>query len=375
MGMHSKVGRVRKLFAKVICILIIIVQGVILDYYSYDYFKTATTWLFSLLDLANVILFCATFYVVYNHIKYCKNKNVDDLHFWQSGKVFGLLPLGYIAWFVYALSLVPRIAIVFKHHAPALEESNFFGPNLIKTATALVAVVFLLVIRGHYEHKIHKNDKHYTERLIGIIPIDLLDGVEFMELMFEEESRENISDSLENAIIAFPCINLVLTGISLLVLSYTQKKYKKISSNMKITYAVLHIVLVNGPYLAIRMYLWHTLNLDVSVLLVKNIIVLVLDTGDIYDEIHEMYIERRKEKKAELQEVAVEDGHAQSALNPTFSIHVDRNGHDIEDNHNGIDTVTVENNGSGPQSSNGDTNGNGPHAGNGNTNGQHSTQL
>lgn len=279
---HKIFSHIGSSIAQGFCILLIIFQGATLDYYMINHYNNWPWYLFIICDVLALAVFITAFVLAHIYRKKIKH-GVTDLPAIISGSKLGLLPFAYIAWFIYAVFLVPRVAIIFKHIAAGLDEDDFFGPNTLKTAVASTGVIFLLLLLS--QHAANKNiqlaQKHYIAQLTAVIPFDLMDSVEFMEILFVNESRIVLPFIFEDFIIAFPCINLLLPGMVFMVLSHSGYGLKQLSKATHIVYTLCHILLVDLPYLCIRMYLWHTLNLDISVFLIKNIMMIFLELSDI----------------------------------------------------------------------------------------------
>lgn len=218
----------------------------------------------------------------------------------------GELPLGYIAWLVYAIFLAARVAVIFKQIAYRLTESeDFFGPNTLKSAVALACVVFFLLIMTHADTPPRSAREYYIQNLSLHVTLDILDTVNILDVLFLEESHVFLSFELHNSIIAISCINLILPTIPLIVLSYTRYGKDELTHSITTIHTIVYFICVNLPYLVIRLVLWHVHSQNVSVFVIKN----VLGLGATFKTVHDHLIQLHEdeEENKENEELAMEE--------------------------------------------------------------------
>ncbi|XP_013382297.1 transmembrane protein 121B-like [Lingula anatina] len=274
--------RIQPVPTRIFSLLLVLLQGALLDAFLFLHYGGNWYWWF-VADLGTATVFIAAFVVAGKYYKRTKHNKMEPESHLIQGRVLGLLPLGYIAWFTYSGLMVPRVALIFKHIAAGLDEKDILGPNFLKTALALTAPIFLLMVLSQHNKKQTQERKHYIETLVNVVPFDILDSVEFLEILFVQESRLVLPFTLEDFIIAFPCINLIIPGFCFVVLSQSFYGERPLSRGFQFIYTLSHILLVNVPFLTIRMYLWHLLSQDISVFLIKNIMMICLGVNDLYE--------------------------------------------------------------------------------------------
>ncbi|CAH1782988.1 unnamed protein product [Owenia fusiformis] len=273
------------ILTRTFCIGFIILQGAIMNYYLViDRGIFHSLW--AIADVIVISVFITSFVISYKHNKYARRE--EDQSTPASRKLVavrqgGELPLAYIIWFIYSLVLIIKVAILFKHTAQFLEEKNFFGPNLLKVVIALSSVIFMLLVMTHHEAPPHSSKEHFLERVTGEVSLDVLDSVDQLEILFVQETRILLPFALEDSIIAFSCINLLLPTMTLLTLSKTHYAEGKAAKVIRTLHTLARLFLVNLPFLSIRLFLWHALDQDISVFLVKNFIIIFLTVQDIYE--------------------------------------------------------------------------------------------
>ena len=269
--MARKTGIYRRLLARIFAVTLLILQGVILDYYLI--FEEGSSASFAWIGTDAVVLASWVFTMWMSHRKSqsatAKAKK-DELKF------------AYLAWIVYAIHLVPQVATLFKLKASLLEERFIFGPNMLKMNLCLTPMLFLFLIYAHHDAKSHSRRKYYLEKMTAAVTLDLFDSVEMLEYLFE---KDEITVELENAILAFSCMNIFLPTFALFELKYNKfHESGEISPiSFKFIYICSFMFFVNVPFLVLRLILWHAYHLDISVLLAKNALGIVMGIIEIME--------------------------------------------------------------------------------------------
>lgn len=161
--------------------------------------------------------------------------------------------------------------------------------NLKQVNIAMAGVVFLLLVYSHEnwdyvfctkksskytlsQENFETNRQGFVNYLIGTTVFELLDCVTFLGILLVEESKIILSYPLENFVLAFSVINFLLPTITLYKLSLSNFGRSKCPVGALLLYKILHLLLVNIPYLGVRVYLWTAFDKDVSLFIVKNIL-------------------------------------------------------------------------------------------------------
>ncbi|XP_074644248.1 uncharacterized protein LOC141901073 [Tubulanus polymorphus] len=120
--------------------------------------------------------------------------------------------------------------------------------------------------------------------LFAAVMFDILDSVEFMEVLFVQESNitSKMNFNLERSILAFPLIGFILPFFPLLILSctYTHASEKK-QLIMRLVHSLISILLINIPFFVIRLYLWGERHSDLSSFVMKNGILIFLSIFEV----------------------------------------------------------------------------------------------
>ncbi|XP_048778085.1 uncharacterized protein LOC125681869 [Ostrea edulis] len=264
---------VKHLPVRVICILVFILHTSVVDYYLVEHKGNTLLW-FLVADIVIFCLFVASFIVSFQSIR---QPNTDS----TMEKVAGWL--GVASWSIYAVIVASKSGIIFIDFADDLDESNFFGPNTLKTALALTGVVFLLQISSLHDAKPGSERRAYIDELAGTVIFDVMDCVDSMEPLFIKEDRESFPPGLVEAIVAIACLNFVIPTIPLLTLSHSKFGHAMLPRRLVMIHKILLAYIINLPLLTMRMILWHGLNHGVSIFSLKNVIVIGVITYDFYE--------------------------------------------------------------------------------------------
>jgi len=269
--MARKTGIYRRVVARIFAVGLLILQGVILDYYLI--FEESSSASFAWIGTDAVVLAAWVFTMWMSHRKSQSSTakaTKDELKF------------AFLAWIVYAVHLVPQVATLFKRKASLLEEKLVFGQNMLKMNLCLTPMLFLFLIYAHHDAKSHSRRKYYLEKMTAAVTLDLFDSVEMLEYLFD---RDKITIGLENAILAFSCMNIFLPTFALFELKYNKfHDSGEISPiSFKFIYICSFMFFVNVPFLVLRLILWHGYHLDISVLLAKNALGIIMGIIEIME--------------------------------------------------------------------------------------------
>ncbi|XP_048778084.2 uncharacterized protein LOC125681868 [Ostrea edulis] len=267
---------VKHLPVRVICILVFILHTSVVDYYLVEH-KGNTYFWFLVADVIVFCLFVASFIVSYQNFKKSNTATTNS----TKEKVVGWL--GITSWFIYAVIVASKSGIIFIEFADNIDESNFFGPNTLKTALALTGVVFLLQISSLHNAKPGSKRRAYIDELAGTVIFDIMDCVDSMEPLFIKVDRESFPPGLVDAIVAIACLNFVIPTIPLFTLLYSKFGHAMLSRRLVMTHKILLAYIVNLPLLIMRMILWHGLNNGISIFSLKNVIVISIISYDFYE--------------------------------------------------------------------------------------------
>ena len=272
---------------KAFCIVLLILQGAILDVYLYEHHDYKSLG-FIATDIIVVLCWIAVMFMAKKKVlsklqKLRRRARREEVDGKAPDEYADEIPYVFIAWLAYvAITLVPEVAVIFKRFADQLGEAKLFGQNFLKIALCITPMLFLLLVNSHHDAKPYSSRRVYVDKLSAGVTLDLLDSIDILEILFMNDIKLDLPVGLENAIITFACINFFLPTLALLELSAIVKG-QVCSTNFQLLYAISYIVLVNVPLGVIRIILWANYNQDVSVFIGKNIIASAIYLFDIYE--------------------------------------------------------------------------------------------
>lgn len=260
------------------CLLIF--QGGILDLYLVK--EHSSKWIAFV--VADILIICIWIFSFAAAHRFFKRKK-DEVDAGKSAEDYpDELQYAFIAWISYAVFLVPRVAVLFGSRTTSkLDEKNFFGPNTLKAGVACTPLIFILLVYGHHDSKPHTMRKYYIQSLIGGVAFDLFDSLDLLEFLFLDREQHRFPFALTRAVLSFACINLFLPTLALFELKTNNFNGQVSPLSFKVLYSCAFVFLVNTPNLIIRSVLWHKFNTDVSVLLMKNVMCIVIGVVEIME--------------------------------------------------------------------------------------------
>jgi len=269
-----------ELASKVVCIALLVFQGGILEIYLVK--EHNTRW--SAFAVADILVICVWIFSFVAARRFFQQKK-DEIDAGKDPEDFpDELPLAFFAWLFYAALLTPRVAILFSGEGSTrLKETDFLGPNTLKAGVACTPLIFILLVYAHHDAKPHTIRKYYLQGLTGTVAFDIFDSLDLLEFLFLDREEHRFPKSLTNAVLAFACINFFLPTLALFELKLNSFNGQVSSLSFKLLYSMSFVFLVNIPNLIIRSVLWHKYNTDVSVLLMKNVICIVLGVVEIME--------------------------------------------------------------------------------------------
>ena len=258
----------RRIFARIFAVILLVFQGILLDYYLIVNEKSS--WWFAWISTDVIVLLAWIFTMYVSHRKLTQNKD-DEIKF------------AFVAWIVYTVHLVPQIATLFKMKTRVFDDENLaFGGNTLKMNLCLTPMLFLFLIYAHHDAKSLSRRKCYLEKITAAVTLDLFDSVEMLEYLFE---RGSLPTEVETAILVFSCTNIFLPTFALFELKYN--KFHDSGEVSPISFRFIYIFsfmfFVNVPFFVLRMILWHKYHLDISVLLAKNALAITLGVLEIFE--------------------------------------------------------------------------------------------
>ena len=279
-----------ELVGKIVCTILLVLQGVILDFYLAKErdFKSlgfiATDVIVVAIWVGVMFMAKRKFLSKLKKMRRRKEKEKTDGKPRKAPSDYAdEIPYVFIAWLAYvSITLVPEVAVIFKRYAAELRDAKIWHQNLLKIALCITPMLFLLLVNSHHDSRPYSERRVYIDKISAGVTLDLLDSIDILEVLFIDDIELNLPVGLENAIIAFACINFFLPTLALMELRAITKGQVN-STASKVLYSISYICLVNVPLGVIRIILWTNYNQDVSVFIGKNLIASAIYSFDIYE--------------------------------------------------------------------------------------------
>lgn len=198
----------------------------------------------------------------------------------------GELPFGYITWFLYALILSIKFGILYSPDIGIVSDltaAEKIGSGFCKTALALSSFVFLLLVSTHHDALPGSSRSDFINTIAGTVTFDILDTVNFIDVLYIQESKIMINYYVKIAIIVVSSINLMMPTILLLTLSKTYFGKTRFIYRFEYIYNFLYLIIVNLPMLIIRSITIRHSEGVVSVFIIKNSFSVIFAIKKVFD--------------------------------------------------------------------------------------------
>ena len=280
--------------------LLLVVQGTILNFYLISHYSnTVFAYFWFLADFACLFAFLGTLTIAYQYLTASEDVSIEDRVYRYSPKqVFGskfptsklgVLPLSYVSWLFYTGILLAKVMMIFKSDIPDhLKSDDVFGPQLLQVTIATSGIIFLLLVEGHNWAPRDSPRYTYVTSLCAKTGIEILDTVNLLALLLVNETAMVLTFTLENVVLVLCSFNFILPTLAVYKLSLSDLISERMSLPLKIVYNLLHLCLIDIPYLAVRMYLWTAYAHNASIFLMKNVFGIVFVLRGIYPDFEEL---------------------------------------------------------------------------------------
>lgn len=236
---------------------------------------------FSILIAEHITSSLGTFFVAYLpsiciflyflvRYEYAKNDN-QVLYIWG-------------IWLIYiVLAFVPIVAVIFGLVVDKIESDEVPGINALRFMLCATPILLILLLNITISPEHWK----FVITLSVTASLDLFDGIEMLEVILLQHQTGpvflELSTQTTACIIFFSCLNFVVSPLALLQHKLTGNKEGDVKprKNTTIIKAGIQMVLINLPFLILRVYIWADHHYESSIFLTKNIISLVIGSLEI----------------------------------------------------------------------------------------------
>lgn len=288
--------------------LLVLTQGTLLNYYIISHFSaTNTTYFFFLGDFICIFLFAGTLTIAYRYmIEHKKKKHPNNSYLYSPKRLisnystskFGVLPLIYLSWTVYALLLLSKIVVIFTSDIPQkISTKDVAGPQLLRIGIALSGIIFLILVEGHNLSEAGSPRYAYVSSVCMKTGVEILDAVSFVSIIIGssgEDIQETLTTNFISGVIAITGINFLLPILILYKLSLGEHYWNKFPLPITVIHNLLHVFSIDLPYFTIRLLLWVRHYHNTSIFIMKNAFGILNALRNIYPELMLCFSKKNK---------------------------------------------------------------------------------
>ncbi|VDK55925.1 unnamed protein product [Anisakis simplex] len=282
-------------FAFVVCIALVILQLGLIDFYYLTVLKDKIWYAWLGVDsLVIIILIWLLVLAVRNNQEKMEEASSADAK----------VKYAWVGWFAYSAVLVGKIAACFRlfHHQVIQKEAiilqlppnpmdnndKIFDDHLFRLNLALSALIFLFLLESHHYTPVFSSRQTYIVYLITVVCLDLIDTIYFLDLLWQSlKDNWQLPFWLDIVILSLSGVNFILPTFALMRLRFGRLPRIALVSDK--IWALFYVLLVNAPYLGIRIYLFIILEIpqqgkhyDASIFVVKNVAMIYLAVKEVW---------------------------------------------------------------------------------------------
>lgn len=192
-------------------------------------------------------------------------------------------------WLLYSIPLSGIIGWIYGQLLPKINKNSIMDQGFLKNIISLSALVFILLDTQKLNPKLFM-------RLNWIKIIDILDTADFVGILLQDGASA-VPSSFQRTVISFGLLSLMLTTVSLIRLQARHSFQINIDGEddfqpsiaLEISKMLLQILLVNFPFCALRVFLWHQYKVGLSVFAFKNCFAIAVDLIQVASQTFEKY--------------------------------------------------------------------------------------
>lgn len=278
-NLKQKYGYVHHFVSRVVVMLLLLFQIFIINHILAYYNGSDKWWSLLVTDTVYFVLFLI-------HLSSTYRILVINSHD-KASQPKMRFPWGPLAWVIYSVVLCSKLIIIFTTFAPRMEDGAIVGANTLRAMVGLTAVVFFLLLMSHLHKSINPVLRMFIFGIGATVPIDLLDTMDIMELLYDAEENRMINSSMLDMILFIIVINLLIPVFPLSVVHIPEIHKKKMFGGLMITQKVIQIIVINCLFMAVRLILWQHFGKTFSTFIVKNVLMIGILSYDIVSIIHE----------------------------------------------------------------------------------------
>ena len=188
----------------------------------------------------------------------------------------------FYVWGLYICALIPNITIIFFDvGADSIDKDRLLGPNALKMILSVTPLLLLLLLHSADDSDRNDEYRELVTKLSFQMAIDLFDVVEMIDIVLEEiEHDYGIPKNFGKLMIILACFSLVFS-LWQLAENKLSGGEAKIRFRPAIVRNIIQIIVVNLPFLIIRVVVFFKYGKDESIFIAKNGIGIILSLLEI----------------------------------------------------------------------------------------------
>ncbi|PAA82063.1 hypothetical protein BOX15_Mlig031672g1, partial [Macrostomum lignano] len=268
-------------FHCLVCGLVAVVQCALLNYYLVTGLSVAWLWFL----VADIVVIGALVYGFVNTYLYRRGQYTRFLEAKQPGEI----PFAWALWLLNQACVVARLIVIYYSFGTTVGAWGNVGSNLLRTTGALSCVTGFLLMKSLLLGPPFILKNHlFIFRIGAETAIDVLDAVDFLDVLLVNNSRQRLPAGLTECILTFAAATLLAPACLMSVYSFSRFGYLTTAKSrlVRSLHLLFSVLLCNLPLFIIRLYLWYSLSLTlVSAFVVKNILFIYLNFTDLMRQI------------------------------------------------------------------------------------------
>ena len=187
----------------------------------------------------------------------------------------------WMIWCLYMVIFSISVGLIFFKGAVKLKQSDWFGPNLLKSVLCITPGLLVLLPQLVFS-------RSFGQVLLTVsisAALNIFDGIEMLEIILMQHERKDfkLNDTAEYLIIIFVCMSFVVTSFCL-GRTKLVRRYEIVSRSDSLTqWCKVIEILLNISFLVLRIFVWVNSGYEASKFIAKNVISLLVLAHEYFD--------------------------------------------------------------------------------------------
>lgn len=273
----------------ILCLALVILQFGLIDFYYLTVLKDNIWYSWIGADSLVIVILIWLFVIVARN---------NQQHMEDACSADAKVKYTWIGWLFYSIVLAGKVAVCFRLFYTELPstktdlDEKILDDHLFRLGLSLSAPIFILLLESHHYTTVNSYRQLYLIYLMTTVTFDLIDTVCFLDLLWQSfKNSWELPFWLDLTILLLACINFILPVFTLLRLSFGYRLPRFALFSEKI-WSLIYVLMVNVPYLGIRIYLYvllkiliHGKHYDADIMMIKNVVMIYLAVRDAWNRL------------------------------------------------------------------------------------------